>query len=158
MSSTNAPTFAPGPWTNEPDRELWKDEASGLDCLIRRGPSGALCGYVGVPAGHLAHGADIYDWESDLLDGINVHGGLTYAAPCDGDQEAGICHVPQPGEPDDVYWLGFDCSHAFDLRPSSVGKGYPFSPGPDETYRDFEYVRSEVTSLAAQLAALAVGL
>lgn len=45
-------SWGQGPWVSEPDKVQWLDEASGLPCLIVRGPMGALCGYVGVPEGH----------------------------------------------------------------------------------------------------------
>lgn len=45
-----------GPWQSEPDKIQWQDEATGLPCLIVRGPVGALCGYVGVPKTHPAYG------------------------------------------------------------------------------------------------------
>lgn len=50
-----------GEWTREPDKVQWKDAATGLDCLILRGPIGALCGYVGVQASHPWHGIE-YNW------------------------------------------------------------------------------------------------
>jgi hypothetical protein len=45
-----------GEWDDEPDKMQWQDEATGLPCLIVRGPVGALCGYVGVPEGHPCFG------------------------------------------------------------------------------------------------------
>lgn len=75
----------------------------GFACLIRRTNIGIWCGYVAVPPGHPWHGKHY-----DAVD-ADVHGGLTYAEPCSGE----ICHVPQPGESDDVWWLGFDCGHYF---------------------------------------------
>src|SRR5690606_28176723 len=45
-----------GPWDGEPDKAVWVDETTGLDCMIVRGPVGALCGYVGVKEGHPWHG------------------------------------------------------------------------------------------------------
>ncbi len=48
----------PGPWRDEPDKIQWQDEATGLACLIVRGPLGALCGYVGVADDHRLHGVD----------------------------------------------------------------------------------------------------
>lgn len=45
-----------GEWTSEPDKKQWADAATGLPCLIVRGPFGALCGYVGVPQDHPAFG------------------------------------------------------------------------------------------------------
>lgn len=140
-----------GPWQDEPDRVAWR-HGTGLPCLVKRGPSGALCGYVAVPPGHPAHESD-YD-----VVNVRVHGGLTYAASCDGDEDTGICHVPEPGEPDNVWWLGFDCAHAFDLCPATVGfmrsKGEAWLLIGGEVYRDLAYVRTEVEALAGQLAAL----
>jgi hypothetical protein len=39
--------------SKEPDKVQWRDQVTGLTCLIVRvNPGGALCGYVGVPPGH----------------------------------------------------------------------------------------------------------
>ena len=72
---------------------------------------GAWCGYVGVSEGHRDFGNEHADYRA--------HGGLTFADFCQPDEseECGICHVPDPGEPDRVWWLGFDCSHAGDDMP-----------------------------------------
>jgi hypothetical protein len=149
-----------GPWTTEPDHIEWRDEATGLPCIIRRGPSGALCGYVAVPPGHPWHGIgysgctqpaaehkDDYCYEH--APDVNVHGGLTYADSCSGEPGEGICHKAAEGEPDDVWWFGFDCAHLHDLSPAYGGL-----EGCDEVYRDVAYVRAEVTDLARQLAAV----
>lgn len=130
----------PGPWDHEPDKIQWSDDATGLPCLIVRGPLGALCGYVGVPEGHPWYGVEFSAVNAE------VHGGLTYSSPC---QHGGkICHVPEPGEPDNVWWLGFDCAHLGDLTPGAYLD--------DGTYRDVGYVTRETAHLAqqAQLAAL----
>jgi len=123
-----------GPWDNEPDKLNWKDEATGMACMIVRNSMGALCGYVAVDRGHPYYGKDY-----NFLD-VECHGGLTYANECSGH----VCHVPEPGEPDDVWWFGFDCGHSWDFIPS-------YSDGGDGTYRDLKYVRREVTFLARQL-------
>lgn len=150
------PNTGPGPWDDEPDREEWR--AFGLPCLVRRGPSGAWCGYVGLPSSHPYHGvsysdplcghAGCYDHNIDVY----VHGGLTYAASCDGDETTGICHVPQEGEEDNVWWLGFDCAHAGDLTPKHDGLLSRFATEHGYTYRDIAYVKGETTRLAEQLA------
>lgn len=154
--------WARGPWDSEPDKIQMKDEATGLPCLIVRGPVGALCGYVGVPEGHPWHGAhydsvgfgdkapDEYDpdWYPD------VHGGLTFSDGCrhDPDPAQGICHVPQDGEPDNVWWLGFDCAHCDDMTrmsyPSEFRDRYPSNNG---IYRDVDYVKAECARLAQQV-------
>lgn len=147
-----------GEWDKEPDLVEWRDEATGYPCLVVRGPMGALCGYVGVPAGHPAHGKDYDSVE------VSAHGGLTYGASCAGN----ICHVPQPGEEDHVWWLGFDCAHAFDVAPRlleihtrleaklrkeqpQLFEGYVRR----DTYKPLAYVQNECTELAAQLKEMA---
>ena len=46
--------WLPGPWDDEPDRVEWRDEATGLPCLLRRGSPfiGVWCGYVALPPDH----------------------------------------------------------------------------------------------------------
>lgn len=149
-----------GPWDDEPDKAQWVDEATGLDCLLVRNRLGALCGYVGVPPVHPWHGqdygakvvepADDGDPRGGEIDSIiDVHGGLTYANACQEDEaeSEGICHVPAPGRPADVWWFGFDCGHYRDFAP-----GYAIRFDIGGTYRDLDYVRGEIASLAAQLA------
>lgn len=91
---------------------------------------------------------------------IEVHGGLTYADACSGP----ICHEAKPGQPDQVWWFGFDCSHAGDLTPGlealySTSPNFSFRANvPEElrdVYRDVNYVRAETMRLAEQLAAIA---
>jgi hypothetical protein len=84
---------------------------------------------------------------------IDVHGGLTFADMCQGQAESGkgICHVPGEGEPDHVWWFGFDCAHAGDLCPAYEGR-YRWNDG--SRYRDIDYVKRECTQLAAQLHAV----
>ena len=143
--------WGPGPWNNEPDKAQWQDKATGLPCLIVRGPLGALCGYVGVPPGHPAYGKGDVD--------ADVHGGLTFSNGCSpGPENRSVCHIPDSGESDSVWWLGFDCGHAFDLIPGimAVLARVKSRTGPyfGEEYRCFAYVKREVRNLAAQLGEL----
>lgn len=170
-----------GPWLHEgcpggADRVQWVDRATGLDCLAVRNlwVTGSWCGYVGVPPGHPAHGANYHDVDA------RVHGGLTFAGPCDEDPErvadltqlmtriglvavpdapielARICHVPEAGRPADVFWLGFDTAHAWDLSPGMrytlrrVEVHWPVEM--PEVYRDLRFVKKECRRLARQLA------
>ncbi len=156
----NKSAWGAGPWVDEPDKAQWADDATGLPCLIVRSlhTTGALCGYVGVPEGHRYYGAKYDDVD------VDVHGGLTYAAACRvaGDEAQSVCHVPAPGETDRVWWLGFDCAHAFDLSPNLRDTLRRLMPHEKERYtalfreeyRDWAYVRAEVTRLAAQLKAV----
>ncbi len=159
-------TWGEGPWQAEPDRAEW--EHAGLPCLAIRNRSGVWCGYAAVPPGHPSHGQDYNDVP------VEVHGGLTYGSLCDGH----ICHVPKPGDPDDVYWFGFDCHHGGDFGPGMHARtrhyGGAFSDvdydhasavatreaHPDrwdvDVYRTLDYVQGETNRLAEQLAALAL--
>lgn len=140
------------PWDDEPDRVEWKHE--GFPCLIVRNESGALCGYVAVPPGHPWHGRDAF---GDNAIDASVHGGLTYSGACDGK----ICHVPDPGDPDDVWWLGFDCAHYRDIVPAVVAIGSKIYDGIEEpswmrpTYKTVSFVKNEVEGLAVQAKAAA---
>lgn len=135
-------TWPEGPWKDEPDKVQWEDHATGLPCIAKRNEFGAWCGYVGVTDNH-----DYFHMGFDDDLGLDVHGGLTYADVCQsGDPEHGICHIPGPGEPDLVWWFGFDCAHSQDFVP---GMGIPFGQ-----YRDLEYVKQQCTKLAQQLAAV----
>src|SRR5581483_4397121 len=91
----------------------------------------------------------------------DVHGGLTFGhpdVPCD------------KGQPDDGYWIGFDCAHAGDAPDPSL----PLSPeheramatiansplGATARFRDVvrtqEYVEAECRKLCEQAQAAAV--
>jgi hypothetical protein len=164
--------FGVGPWIDEPDRRLWKHE--GVDCLMKRNMSfGSWCGYVGVKPGHpwyekeLTLGSYCYTCDGDGKDeagetcakckGIpapespDVHGGCTYNSLCDGDEEDGICHVPDPGDTDHVFWVGFDCGHSMDLAPGMDMGGLSMGG----TYKDVPYVIEQCEQLAEQAKRLA---
>jgi hypothetical protein len=139
-----------GVWDTEPDKIQWQDEATSLPCLIVRGPHGSLCGYVGVAESH-----PLYRKEGDDLD---VHGGITFGSLCaeGADEAKGICHKPGAGEPDHVWWFGFDTAHAGDFCPKfDTNLGAPTGWGENVAYRDIAYVEGECRSLAKQLAAMA---
>lgn len=182
--------WGPGPWQDEPDKRQWIDPETGLPCLIVRGPVGALCGYVCVSEGHPLFGVpysdraplprerlvamleargalDLYESDLDTEEGVDVgalfsvHGGLTFARHCaEGEPDHGICHRPEPGEPDHVWWFGFDCAHCDDYVPGLISDyrdplGTPTGWGTVIEYRDRAYVEAECASLAKQLAGVA---
>jgi hypothetical protein len=141
-------SWGDGPWQTEPDRVEWRDEATGYTCLITRHRSfGNLCGYVAVPPGHPLHGKEYEDVD------LYAHGGVNYSDACSGQ----ICHVPAPGEPDNVWWFGFDCSHmldyspALDMRTRKLMGDKWTPPVMPEVYRELDYVREVCTELARQL-------
>lgn len=100
----------------------------GIKCVIRRHESlKTLMGYV-----YLTKHFDEWGKDYDRLE-ITCHGGLTYS-----DTE---------GE----YWvIGFDCAHSQDLVPSMSihSTDNIFWQG---TYRDMEYVESELRNIIEQL-------
>lgn len=145
-----------GEWDREPDKLQWMDEATGLPCLVHRGPSGSLCGYVGVSEGHPAFEKE-YDSVECGENGPDVHGGLTFSSFCAetvGENGRGICHLVEPGEPERVWWLGFDCAHSGDFCPEHGSRGGIFAQSAWEEYRSLSYVQWQCRKLAAQLAAM----
>lgn len=135
-------TWPSGPWDDEPNRVQWKTR-TGLDALMVRNHMGAWCGYVGVPPGHPLHGVQ-YNDAYDVLD-TDVHGGLTYSDAC----AEHICHIPAPGEPDALWWLGFDCAHSGDLLPGMLVHAWL----QHASYRTQAYVRDHCERLAESIAA-----
>ena len=167
-----------GPWAAEPDKVSWIDPATELPCIMRRGTSGELCGYVGVGSDHPMYGmaADALPHDPAIL----AHGGITYAEPCEEREppEVSVCHVPQVVHaryaplatdfdasgwrpeikmPHDLWWFGFSCNKSYDFVPSRDAERVK-STETGRTYRDERYVVAETTSLAAQLHAVAHGL
>ena len=140
-----------GPWDSESDKMEWTDIDTGMACLIVRGPSGALCGYVAVEESHPLYEkyyGDLWNYDTEEGTDINVHGGLTYSDFC---QEVGrICHTPEEGKPDNVWWFGFDCAHSGDICPSYQKEDMEIC-GIPYTYKDVDYVTRQVESLARQL-------
>jgi hypothetical protein len=135
--------WGPGPWDEEPE-DRFEFRYKGFPCLLVRGGSGAWCGYVGLPPGHKYHGVE----DGDIpWDDARVHGGLTYSAGCR--EDSPICHIPQPGESDDVWWLGFDCAHAGDQMPSMPYRS--ISLDQFSVYRTKDYVIRQVKKLADQM-------
>lgn len=139
----------------EPDKVHWICPDTDLDCLVHRGPVGALCGYVGVGPDHVMHGMDYQQIEEY----VRVHGGLTFSnvSDPDGTEDLGIWITPQPDRPSPLWWFGFDCAHWNDRTPGiehrlrDLGVG---GPRPGTVYRGVEYVGAEVAKLARQLAVL----
>jgi len=163
----NHPDWGEGPWNNEPDRDVWVDPVTDLDCMINRGPSGAWCGYVGVGPDHPWHGKSYNDLKCEGHY-VDVHGGLTYSEACQGE----ICHVPWPNREHDIWWFGWDAAHWDDYSPrmaADLREARKRVPGLErafleghqtflrETYKDMAYVIGETLSLAQQLKAVANG-
>lgn len=136
-----------GPWQDEPDKAQWTDDPTDLDCLIVRNRAGSLCGYVGVPPGHPWHGMPFQDVPTD------VNGReLSFSGLCEeGAEDApAVCHVPQPGRPADVWWIGFHCSYGMELSPRFDSE-LPEDLRALHRYRTFGYVQQQCADLAASV-------
>ncbi len=98
--------------------------------ILRNLSLGILCGYVFLDKNHPEYGDDFSE--------INVHGGVTFT-----------------GEEDGFWKVGFDCGHSNDFMP--LMPSFRFLPDPSSSYRNFQYVFSELKSLVSQLKSLASG-
>jgi thiol-disulfide isomerase/thioredoxin len=144
-------TWGSGPWDNEPDKMQYWDSKYNFPVVIKRNAMGSLCGYVGVSPGHPWYGQR-YDKVDVHGEYVSVHGGLTHADGCDhGEWAKSICHTVPEGQPDDVFWLGFDCGHCDDISPKYVDLNRELR-GFGAVYRDWTYVTQECKNLAAQAA------
>lgn len=120
-----------GPWDNEPDEVTWTygTEQGQVRCRVDRGRLGQLNGYVEIPAGHPWYAVtDI--WVS------GVHGGLTFA------EFAGF-------EPEQGWWVGFDCGHFQDVIPGLIDV-VDLQMHVEQHYWTFEEVSAETVRLAEQ--------
>lgn len=139
--------WPPGPWDGEPDKVQWPDAATNLPCLAVRHPtSGHWCGYVGVAEGH-----PMFRKGWDDAYHLGMHGGPTFAKMCQPgeSEETGVCHIPGLGEPEHVWWIGFECAHSGDLSPYDAMRAWD---RPFGEYRPLAYVQDQCRNLAAQLA------
>lgn len=163
-----------GPWQHEPDKLDWRDERTSLQCAIRRTKAGNLCGYVGVPPGHVFFGWDYHDdvrLRDEFLKQRKVGGDVSsvdiflYAlqgGPDNGTIPLGMAlrvhwgvnyagEFPTDDPPCEAWWFGFDCAHAGDLVPGMMEFFSQFKLLREVTYRDLAYVKGQCELLAFQL-------
>lgn len=103
----------------------------GLPYRLHRNTMGNWCGYVGVFHDHPAYGKGM-DFD------FNVHGGVTFSD---------TVHAWGHG---DMWWIGFDTSHGWDLGYMSAGH-VDVEYMPKMTYKDKQYTINECRKLAKQL-------
>lgn len=136
----NKSNWADGPWKAEPDRATFRDEESGYVCVLQRSPNvGVWSGYVGMGENH-----PLFKEEGIPCGLLHVYGGITY---CGFGDDFRVSLV-DPGVT--RWWVGFDCWHAGDIFPGCWRVPLDAYPS-DHIYRDINYVRAEVKSLAKQL-------
>jgi hypothetical protein len=144
-------TWARGPWDREPDRVQWQH--AGYACLMRRHPrDGFWCGYVGIDE---AHPAFAKDWQGEAFPALENE--VNYSDFCGGT----ICHVPEPDMPERVWWIGFDCGHAWDIAPGLDARArsmMKYTAAEEviggvfrQSYNTEAYVRRRVEALADEL-------
>lgn len=161
----------PGPWNAEAEKVAWTDSATGYGCIIRRSLwGGHLEGYVGVAPGHPLFGYSA----SALRDlGLRVHGGISYAEPCQGPEpeDRSVCHVSvrermraaqAPARArvhDRMWWIGFECNQPTDIVPRQrASSAVPQLLGTvEQVYRDEGYVLDQCRRLSEQLKAASAG-
>jgi hypothetical protein len=133
-----------GPWCGEPDEARWIDNATGLHCLaLRHLLHGHWSGYVAVTPSHPFHRLDAFDCRVAQLE---VHWHINYAAPS------------TEGEPEHLWWFGFDCGHWNDQRPGQIAELRRMGVNLDyQVYRTLVYVQAQCTCLAEQLSIEAAG-
>jgi len=88
-----------------------------LKCIVIGFSTGQRCGYVGVPKGHRLYGkdyTDLYDFEEEKGDYIEVHGGLTFSQKSD--------RPSYPLNDENTWWFGFDTAHYGDAKDMDLVK------------------------------------
>lgn len=116
-------------------------EHSGLKCLVvlkRDQVMEWLCGYVAVRKGHP-------DWGKNYDDvDVDAHGGLTFGAQ---GKEGETCWKDP-----ELWWFGFDCSHAFDATYRDEWlRDHPDFPHV-KTERDHKWTADEAIAETERLA------
>ena len=160
-----------GPWNDEADKVAWVDAETGLGCIMLRQRNGTMSGYVGVGTDH-----PLYGFEPDAVPNDvsrSVHGGITYAKPCEVNrferrahgkprqERYTVCHTTgvrtvqdyrmvqttQDEFHEDLWWIGFDTDHPGDLVPNArQGRNRK-----GDVYRDQSFVYGHCVELARGL-------
>ena len=97
-----------------------------MQCVIKEMYGEYFCGYVKLP-GRAAKRYNSYDRWNKLTD---VHGGWTYF---------------------DGEWLGFDCSHGFDLKKGQIDDEYGTHDLFQRSYKDIDFVTRELNLASKQI-------
>ncbi|MFM5887943.1 MAG: hypothetical protein ACKOQS_06580 [Dolichospermum sp.] len=132
-----------GEWQQETDRIEWV--YLGFPCLIVRQDGGWLCGYVGIPPTHPYYGKDMEDKE---LKEIYTDKKINFSEVSQQiDDPRAVNHQLLPTDKN-YWWIGFDCCHYDDVFPRII-QFYNFRS--DTSYKNVEYVKTQVEFLARQL-------
>lgn len=136
-----------GIWQQEPDKVVWIDEVTKLDCMLLRNDLGSWCGYVGVPESHPYFGLSCSRVEFAFEREINFSDSCQAGASED---EKFVCHCRAHGH-GETWWFGFHCADSHDYNP-----GLSFQFIGAEYYCDINYARTLVECLSLALSAVQV--
>ena len=116
-----------GRWDDEADSHQWVTKAGLRAAWIRDPHMGFLCGYV--------EATEALSGEPYERLGFEVHGGLTFSGPLAGQ----------------TWWLGFDCAHGSDIKPSGLFHSLFADATRGAKYRTAAFVEAECERLALQM-------
>lgn len=155
-----------GPWSGEPDKFAWTDEATGYPCVVVRERTGEYGAHVGVPPEHPLSGYAAQAIPGEISS--DLHRPVSCAQPCQRSvsEPLSICHVSErrrhvarqvaahqvakPGEQaDDAWWLGMIFDGPRDFVPAGGKRALAAERG--ETYRDARFAFEQATLLARRL-------
>lgn len=137
----NKSKWGAGPWHDEPDLVLWTDPDTGLDCMCRRDSAlGYWCGFVGVREKHPLFDERVHD--------LLVHGGVTWEGYLNEVEEDETTTIDPP---DDIWWVGFNCTNIGDYVPATR---IIVEPDSDiiSRYKTLSWVQEETAQLAEKIA------
>ena len=127
-------------WMMEPNEKIFYFRK--YKCAILRNPEwGFLCGYVGIPKGHL-----FYKKFYEKID-VECHGGLTFSDFFGG----GFYRNYGKGLDDGLWYIGFDCCHLGDFSP--FRKTFQSLNLIADAYRDMDYVTNQCKNIVRQVIA-----
>lgn len=139
-----------GPWVDEPDLAVWTFGES--ICALRRGFGGSWCGYASAPDGvegveDAVHGGITFSQAATILDALVLRA-VQAAGESHEELQTWLYLVYPNGRIH--HWLGFDCGHYGDARPSTftAGTDNPFGG----VYRTFDYAKEQTELLAEAIA------
>lgn len=136
-----------GAWSQEPDKVVWIDEVTKLDCMLLRNDLGTWCGYVGVPETHPYFGLDCKRVEFAFEREIDFSSTCKVGASED---EKVVCHC-RTYEHGETWWFGFNLASCWDYIPILTHQ-----VATTQDYRDINYARTLVESLSLALLAVQV--
>lgn len=133
-----------GEWYNEPDYVTLIDSDTSYPCVAKRNILGAWVGFVGLDEHHALFMIDSGAIEFDFVEVHNEGPTFTAFMP-----EESLQFSP----PKKYWWVGFDCMHDTDRCPPPKDVEDIRRKNDTTSYKNIEYVLTQLQSLAYQLSA-----